>query len=104
MRNWKADFEAMNRKAGEGLRVAREHIGMKRETLASHLSMTVDELRQCEQGDLPIDAARLYYADMMFRSGYAYYFHPYCQPELLNNPMENVIRFPSLAIIAGIDE
>jgi len=96
MRNWEANFEAMNKKAGEGLRVAREYIDMRRKTLASHLSMTVDELRQCEEGRLPIDAARLYYADMIFRSGYAYYFHPYCRPELFNNSMENVIRFPSL--------
>jgi len=94
MKNWEADFEAMNRKAGKGLRAARDYAGMSRKVLANHLGITIGKLRQYEEGRIPIEAAHLYYADTLFKSGYAFYFYPYCEPERFSNPMENVIRFP----------
>ncbi len=104
MQYWEADFEAMNRKAGEGLRIMREGSEMSRKVLAGHLHITIGKLRQYEEGSKPIEAAHLYYADMLLKAGYGFYFYPYCHPELFDNAMKNVIRFPNLATIAGIIE
>ena len=94
MQNWEADFGAMNKAAGNGLRLMRKNVGMSRKVLATHFRITIKTLRQYEEGHTPIPAAHLYYADMLLKAGYDLYFYPYCRPEFFSNPMKNVIRFP----------
>jgi len=97
MRNrWEADFKAMNKAAGNGLRLTREDSRMYRQDLASLLKVMVEIIRKYEAGTTSIPTSHLYYADKIFKGGYDYYFYPYCRPELFSNPMANVIRFPRI--------
>lgn len=106
MRYGEVDFGAMNKKAGESLRVAREYVGMSQTELAKQLKISVRELRQYERGEVTIPAVHLYYAEILLNmGGYRFYFYPYTRERLLQHSTGNVIffpsRFPTLAEIAG---
>lgn len=63
----------MNKAAGAGLRLLREDAGMSRKVLAAHLGVTTIVLREYERGRVSIPAARLFYADKLFRAGHDFY-------------------------------
>lgn len=100
MRNmWEADFEALNKAAGNGLRELREDAGWSKQRLGQHLDVSAAIITSYEAGLIDIPAAKLFVADKLFRSGgFDFLFWPYSRPELFSNPMANVIRFPKKLI------
>jgi len=86
-----AESDELNKAAGEGLRVLREHRGWSKARLGRLLGVSSKNITAYESGKTPIPAAQLLIADKLFRAGgLDFWFWPYSRPELQNN----VIRFP----------
>jgi len=86
-----AELEALNKAAGNGMRVLREYKGWSKARLGRLLSVPPETITAYEDGTLPIPAAQLLVADKLFRAGgLDFWFWPHSRPELQGN----VVRFP----------